>query len=102
MDENLVLTVQVTNTGSRPGRETVQIYLRDCVASVMTPVRRLIAFRQADLAPGETAEVRIPLQRESFALINAACEQAVEPGEFILYAGHSSKESDLISTKISL
>ncbi len=102
VDENLVLTVQVTNTGSRPGRETVQVYLRDCVASVMTPVRRLIAFRQADLAPGETAEVRIPLQKESFALINAACEQAVEPGEFILYAGHSSKESDLISTKISL
>ena len=102
VDENLVLTVKVANTGAAAGRETVQVYLRDCVSSVMTPVRRLIAFRQVDLAPGETAEVQIPLQKESFALINAACEQVVEPGEFIVYAGHSSKENDLLSVSVTL
>ena len=102
VDDDLVLTVQVTNTGDLPGRETVQVYLRDCVSSVMTPVRRLIAFTQADIAPGETAEVKIPLRKESFALINAACEQVVEPGEFIVYAGHSSREEDLVSTKVIL
>ena len=102
VDDDLVLTVRVTNTGDCAGRETVQVYLRDCVSSVMTPVRRLIAFRQVDLAPGETAEVRIPLQKESFALINAACEQVIEPGAFIVYAGHSSREEDLIHTEVTL
>ena len=102
VDNNLMLTVRVKNTGSISGRETVQVYLRDCVSSVMTPVRKLIAFRQVNVGPGETAKVQIQLQRESFALINAACEQVVEPGEFVVYAGHSSKEEDLVSMKISL
>ena len=102
VENNLMLTVQVKNKGTLSGRETVQVYLRDCVSSVMTPIRKLIAFRQVDIAPGETAEVQIQLQKESFSLINAACEQVIEPGEFIVYAGHSSKEEDLVSTKISL
>ena len=100
IDDDLNLTVQVTNTGETAGTETIQVYLRDCVSSVMTPVRRLIAFRQTDIAPGKTAVVKIPLQKDSFALINAACEQVIEPGEFIVYVGHSSKEEDLISSKV--
>ena len=102
VDKNLKLAVQVTNTGDRTGTETIQVYLRDCVSSVMTPVRRLIAFKQVAIDPGETAEVVIPLPKESFTLINAACEQVIEPGEFIIYAGHSSKEDDLLKTTVTL
>ena len=100
VDEAHTVQVDVTNTGSRTGTETVQVYVRDCVSSVITPVRKLVAFRQITLAPGETAAVRIPLSRDSFSLINANCEQVVEPGEFIVYAGHSSKEQDLLQTAV--
>ncbi len=102
VDESLRLSVRVTNQGSLPGKETVQVYLRDCVSSVITPVRRLIAFDQVTLDPGETAEVVIPLRREQFALVDREGRSTVEPGEFILYAGHSSRECDLLQTEIWL
>ena len=102
VDGDLCLSVSVTNADDVSGTETVQVYLRDCVSSVMTPVRRLIAFRRVAIAAGETARVRIPLERDSFALINARCEKVVEPGEFIVYAGHSSREEDLLSVTVRL
>ena len=102
LDDGLTLRVNVRNTGRRSGTETVQVYLRDCVSSVLQPVRRLIAFRQVTLAPGETQTVEIALPRERFALIDASCRQVIEPGEFIVYAGHSSKEEDLLSTTVTL
>ena len=102
VDDALCLRVQVTNTGDVAGTETVQVYLRDCVSSVMTPVRRLIAFQRVTIAPGETAHVRIQLEKERFMLINSACEQVLEPGDFIVYAGHSSKEADLLQAIVTL
>ena len=102
VDDDLLLTVDVTNTGRTAGKETIQVYFRDDVSSLVTPVRRLIAFTQADLMPGETRRVSIQLNKESFALIDQNCETAVEPGTFTVYAGHSSKEEDLLSTSIVL
>jgi beta-glucosidase len=102
VDENLKLSVTVKNTGSREGVETVQIYQNDSVSSVLTPVKRLIAFTQVTLAADESKVVEIQLNHDDFALINSKCEKVVEPGEFIVYAGHSSKEEDLISIKINL
>jgi len=102
LDEDLMLRVTVKNTGARDGVETVQIYQNDCVSSVLTPVRRLIAFKQVELSAGESKDVEIRLSKDDFSLINAKCERVLEPGEFILYAGHSSKEEDLISITIKL
>ncbi|MBR2749786.1 MAG: glycoside hydrolase family 3 C-terminal domain-containing protein [Clostridiales bacterium] len=102
LDEDLMLRVTVKNTGARDGVETVQIYQNDCVSSVLTPVRRLIAFKQVELSAGESKDVEIRLSKDDFSLINAKCEKVLEPGEFILYAGHSSKEEDLISITIKL
>ena len=102
VDGDLRLTVEVTNEGPAAGTETVQVYLRDCVSSVMTPVRRLIAFAQVELQPGESRQVTIPLERAGFALIDENCRETVEPGEFILWAGHSSKEEDLLSATVRL
>ena len=102
VDDNLLLTVNVTNTGDTAGRETVQVYIHDCVSSLITPVRRLAAFEQADILPGETVQVKIPLKKESFALIDQNCRETVEPGTFVVYAGHSSKDEDLLSTTITL
>ena len=102
IDQALNLHVCVTNTGNRAGTETVQVYLRDSIASLITPVRKLIAFRRVALEPGETKTVCIPLSRESFTLVDTNCEQILESGEFIIYAGHSSKEKDLLSTTLVL
>ena len=100
--DDFKMRVTVKNEGKVAGTETVQVYQNDCVSSVLTPVRRLIAFTQVELAPGEAKEVEIQLEKDDFALINKKCEKVVEPGEFILYAGHSSKEEDLISITIKL
>ncbi len=97
--DTLTLSVTVTNSGCASGTETVQAYLRDVVSSVMTPVKKLVAFAKVTLAPGESKRVTLPLTRESFALVNAQGEQVVEPGEFVLMAGHSSKEQDLLTVK---
>ncbi|MBO4687212.1 MAG: glycoside hydrolase family 3 C-terminal domain-containing protein [Clostridiales bacterium] len=101
LDEELKLRVTVKNVGDTEGTETVQIYQRDVVSSLLTPVRRLIAFTKVTLGAGEAKEVEIQLKKDDFALVNAECETVVEPGDFILYAGGSSKEEDLISINIA-
>ena len=100
--DTLEAAVTVTNTGDREGLETVQIYFRDCVASLLTPVKTLIAFRQISLKPGESRRLTFNLKREDFSLVNRQEQRVTEPGEFILMAGHSSKDEDLLKVTFSL
>ena len=100
--DSLTATVDVTNTGDRAGLETVQVYFRDLVSSVLTPLRQLIAYQQVELAPGETKTVRFHLNRMDFSLVNRKEERVVEPGTFRLQVGHSAKESDLLSVDFHL
>ena len=95
-------SVRVQNTGSRPGLETVQIYFRDCVSSVLTPVKNLIAFQQVELAPGEEKEVQFQLKRSDFSLVNRKEQRIVEPGEFVLMAGHDSRDESLLQVRFWL
>jgi len=100
--DNYTVTLDVENTGTCEGTETIQLYLHDVVSSVMTVGKRLIAFKKINLAPGEKQTVTITLSHEDFALINAECEAVVEPGEFILMAGKSSKDEDMIKISVTL
>ena len=100
--QTMKASVKVTNTGDRAGLETVQVYFRDLVSSVMTPVKTLIAYQQVELAPGETKTVEIQLGRMDFSLVNRREERVVEPGEFMLMIGHSSKDEDLLMVKFAL
>lgn len=93
--QTLTAHVSVANTGDREGVQTVQVYLRDEVSSVMTPVKRLVAFERVSLMPGESTVINIRLRREDFSLVNARGERVVEPGAFTLMAGSSSKDEDL-------
>ncbi len=97
-----VATVDVTNAGDMAGREVVQVYMHDEVASVIRPVKQLIAFAHAELAPGETKTVTIQLKKEDFSLINRDEQRVVEPGAFTLMVGHSSKDADLLKTTFTL
>ena len=100
--DTLTAEVSVTNTGAVEGTETVQVYFRDVVSSVMTPVKQLIAFQQVTLAPGERRTVRFELRREDFSLVRPDGERVTEPGEFILFVGHSSKDEDLLQVSFRL
>ena len=100
--QQLAATVQVTNEGSVSGLETVQVYIRDCVSSIMTPVKRLIAFEQVQLNPGESKTLRFQFNRMDFSLVNRNEERVVEPGRFELMVGHSSKDKDLLKVEMVL
>ncbi|MBP3657263.1 MAG: glycoside hydrolase family 3 C-terminal domain-containing protein [Clostridia bacterium] len=100
--DTLTARVTVKNTGSVEGVETVQVYFRDLVSSVMTPVKQLIAYKQVELAPGKAKTVEITLDRMDFSLVNRREERVVEPGEFLLMVGHSSRNEDLLTVKFAL
>jgi len=86
----------VKNTGKFSGTEVVQVYINDIYSSVTTPIRELKGFTRVHLAPGEskTAEIKIPVS--DLALVNMECRLVVEPGEFEVMVGSSSRDCDLI------
>ena len=100
--ETLVATVDVTNAGDVAGDEVVQVYMHDVVASVIRPVKQLIAFTRVTLQPGETKTVRIQLKRDDFSLVNREEKRVVEPGKFELFVGHSSRDEELLKTEFVL
>lgn len=93
----LEISVEITNTGDRAGAETVQCYVQDEVSSVVTPQLLLKGFQKVWLEPGETANVRITIPFEEFALWNEDMKQVVEPGRFTIIIGRSS--ADIIHKK---
>jgi beta-glucosidase len=89
------IQVDVENTGPRTGREVVQLYLRDPIASVVVPVQRLRGFEKVELAPGERRTVRLTLGPGDLALLDAELRWAVEPGVFEVAVGSSSRRIHL-------
>ena len=85
----------VTNTGARAGSEVVQMYIRDLVSSVTRPVKELKGFRRVDLEPGQTAAVRFEITPESLAFWDVNMKYRVEPGDFEIMVGDSSRDADL-------
>ncbi len=101
-NETVKATVKVKNTGDSEGIETVQVYFRDLVSSIITPVKRLIGFKQITLSKGEEKTVEFEFGKDSFSLVNVNEETVTEPGEFTLFIGHSSKNNDLVSANFTL
>ena len=88
LTNEFVAGVKVTNSGERRGTETVFLYLSDPEAELTQPVRRLIAFRQLDLAPGESGIARFELDKmRDLAYTDPNGERIFEAGEFVLSAG---------------
>lgn len=82
--------VKVRNTGTRAGREIVQLYVRDEVASVLPRERELKEFSSVWLEPGEEKTVEFVLDDDAFALYDANLKRVVEPGAFTLFVGPDS------------
>ncbi|MGN8026618.1 glycoside hydrolase family 3 N-terminal domain-containing protein [Microbacterium sp. 22242] len=92
----IVGEVTVTNTGARPVRETVQVYVRDTVTSVSWTDKELKTYRQIELDPGESARVRVELPVPDCTVVDAAGIRRVEPGAFELLVGPSSRDEVLL------
>jgi beta-glucosidase len=96
----LKATVTVTNTGKYDGRETVQLYTRDLVGSVVRPVKELKGFQQLFLKAGESKKISFSISAEDLRFYNDKLQYIYEPGEFRLYIGGSS--SDVKEAKFTL
>ena len=81
-DGELKVSAKITNTGKRPVTETVQLYIRDLVASSVRPVRELKSFQRVTLKPKESKRVTFTLRGSDLAFYNQKLEHVVEPGEF--------------------
>lgn len=93
--EQITLTVDVTNTGTRAGDEVVQVYVRLPDAGVTRPVKELKGFRRLHLAAGERRSVRFVLQVNQCAYRNEAMQLVVTPGRLELMVGTSSEDLPL-------
>lgn len=92
------LQVIVKNTGHVDGKEVVQLYVRDKVSSVVTPIHQLKGFKKVFIKAGESAKVTFDLPIENLALYNAEMQKVVEPGEFELQVGGASDQIKLKET----
>jgi beta-glucosidase len=90
--ENVQVSVDVTNAGSRTGDEVVQLYLDDIVSSVSTPVKELRRFEKVPLKPGERKTVRFGLTAEDMTILDRNLQPVIEPGSFEVMVGASSED----------
>ena len=93
--ESACVICDVTNTGRRDGTEVVQVYVRDVVSSVTRPVKELKAFTKVFVPAGETRHVDLELTPAAFAFYDIDMRYVVEPGEFTIMVGTSSRDEDL-------
>ncbi|HKC15701.1 MAG TPA: beta-glucosidase BglX [Steroidobacteraceae bacterium] len=91
-NEMLTASFELTNTGVTAGSETVQLYLRDKVASLVRPVQELKDFQKIALQPGESRVVRFVIDRDKLSFYDAHLQWVAEAGEFELQIGAASDD----------
>lgn len=102
LSDTLHAQITLSNTGQRPALETVQLYVRDLVTSVTWACRELKAYRQVWVQPGERVVVNLALPVSACTLVNARGQRVVEPGEFELLVGASSRSGDLLGARFTV
>jgi beta-glucosidase len=94
-DGKVTVSVPVTNTGSREGSETVQVYVK-ALDDAGAPIKALKGFQKLSLKPGETKSATIPLDNEAFEYYDETIDElSVKKGHYRILYGTSSKDSDL-------
>ncbi|WP_300971287.1 glycoside hydrolase family 3 N-terminal domain-containing protein [Muribaculum intestinale] len=89
VNDNLIFTIDVTNTGNCTGKEVVMLFSRDMVASLTPDNRRLRAFEKVELKPGETKTVTLPIKASDLAFVDYDGKWVLEKGKFRMQAGTS-------------
>lgn len=90
--QNLSASVTVINTGHYDGKETVQLYIRDMVGSVVRPVKELKGFQQVFLKPGESKTIHFTITANDLRFYNNKLEFNYEPGDFKIFIGGNSRD----------
>ena len=91
--DTVTVSVDVTNTGDRTGKEIVQLYVADKESTVIRPEKELRDFAKVELAPGETKTVSFTLGKRAFAYYNTTIHDwHVETGDFDILIGKSSRD----------
>lgn len=91
-DEDVVITVDVSNTGTMAGEEVVQLYIRDPYASVVRPVQELAGFCRVPLEAGETKRIRFTMKSSQLAFLDKELKWKIEAGEIEIMVGASSRD----------
>ncbi len=90
--ETVNVRATITNTGSREGEEVVQLYIRDMLASVARPVLELKGFQRIHLKAGESKNISFTIKPEMLQMLNEKMQTVIEPGDFRIMIGASSRE----------
>ena len=96
-DGTLDVEVTVANTGARDGVEIVQLYIRDTYSSVTRPVKELKDFARVALRAGESQHVRFTITPAMLTILDKRLQPVVEPGEFRIMVGPSSRDTELLT-----
>ena len=98
--EKITATVQVKNTGKVKGKEVVQLYIRDHVASLVRPIKELKGFEMIELNPNESQTVTFELTETALGFYNNQGEFVVEPGLFSVFVGTNSVETQEVKFEL--
>lgn len=86
-DRSITVSLKVTNVGQRAGKEVVELYISDLVASVPPPGKRLARFAKINLQPGQSQNLTFILTRDDLSFINTDLKPIIEPGDFEISVG---------------
>lgn len=101
-DENVVITVDVSNIGTVDGEEVVQLYLRDDFSCAARPVKELKRFQRIHLKKGENRTLSFTLNKDDLSYYNHKAEYVLESGSFSVMVGGSSLDKDLLKAKFNI
>jgi beta-glucosidase len=96
--DSTTVSFTIKNTGARDGDEVVQLYIRDLLSSIARPVMELKGFQRVHLKAGESKEVLFSITPELLSMLNLKLEEVVEPGDFRIMIGASSRDIRLKET----
>lgn len=97
LEESVNISVTLKNTGDFDGEEVVQLYLRDVIRSITPPQKTLKGFKKVFLKRGETKTIRLTLNPDDLKFYNSQLEFVSEPGEFEVFVGTNSVETQKVS-----
>ncbi len=101
-NDTVTVSVKISNTGNFDGDEIVQLYIRDDYSSATRPVKELKDYKRISLKKGETKTVKFTLPASKLAFYDVNMNYVVEPGTFTVMVGKSSKNKDLLKTKLTV
>lgn len=99
-DDTLTVTVDVKNTGSRAGKESVLLYSSDLIASIVPDNKRLRCFTKISLEPGETKTVTFTLPAKDLAFVGVDGRWTLEEGDFLLRVARLTAPTTCTKTKV--